>query len=159
MCKQAPFCILALLLLALGCSKESGAAKAASPLPAPQAREAQAPLSAEEAARLLPGFPVEEVPIRIDGHTICMPNTVALVQGSQQPEKARQLVDYLLSQKVELKLARSQSRQIPLGRIAGESVPEEIQQLAAWAADSVTVQESYHAREPCLAWLKGIYAP
>lgn len=82
MCKQAPFCILALLLLALGCSKESGAAKAASPLPAPQAREAQAPLSAEEAARLLPGFPVEEVPAPLRRPLISMAEDELVFDGS-----------------------------------------------------------------------------
>lgn len=53
--------VLALCLPALACSKESGTARAAPPAADPP-KEVQAPLSEEEAARLLPGFPMKDVP-------------------------------------------------------------------------------------------------
>jgi iron(III) transport system substrate-binding protein len=42
------------------------------------------------------------------------PDTVALVKGGPHPDAGRRLVDYLLSRLVEVVLARSRSRQIPL---------------------------------------------
>jgi iron(III) transport system substrate-binding protein len=46
--------------------------------------------------------------------TLFIPNTVALLKGSPNPEGARRLVDYLLSAEVEARLAESDSHQIPL---------------------------------------------
>ena len=44
-----------------------------------------------------------------------IPNTLALVKGSPHGERARRLVDYLLSPEVETRLALGQSSQFPLG--------------------------------------------
>ncbi len=46
--------------------------------------------------------------------TLFIPNTVALIKGCPNPEGGKTLIDYLLQPKVEAKLARSDSRQIPL---------------------------------------------
>jgi iron(III) transport system substrate-binding protein len=46
--------------------------------------------------------------------TLVIPNTVALIKGGPNPESARKLVDYLLSQQVEERLAQGRSLQIPL---------------------------------------------
>jgi iron(III) transport system substrate-binding protein len=46
--------------------------------------------------------------------TLFIPNTLAIIKGCPHPEAARQLVDYLLSPEVELRLAESPSAQIPL---------------------------------------------
>src|SRR5262249_19576416 len=46
--------------------------------------------------------------------TLFIPNTVALVKGGPNPAGARKLIDYLLRPDVEAKLARAESRQIPL---------------------------------------------
>jgi iron(III) transport system substrate-binding protein len=46
--------------------------------------------------------------------TLFIPNTLAILRGCPNPDRARKLVDYLLSADVEGKLAQSASRQIPL---------------------------------------------
>lgn len=46
--------------------------------------------------------------------TLFIPNTLAILKGCPHSERARALVDYLLSSAVEEKLARSASAQIPL---------------------------------------------
>jgi iron(III) transport system substrate-binding protein len=48
--------------------------------------------------------------------TLFIPNTLALVKGSPNPEAAEKLVDYLLSADVERRLADGPSAQIPLRR-------------------------------------------
>ena len=51
-----------------------------------------------------------------EGGTFLMPNTVAVVSGAPHLERAKVLVDYLLSVEVEEQLAAGPSRQIPLRR-------------------------------------------
>ena len=98
---------------------------------------------------------VEIEPARLpNGKTICIPNTVAVLRGARHQGAARQLVDFLLSAETELALARSKSRQIPLGAFEEADVPAEVRALRAWAADSIAVSELSAAREECLAWLK-----
>jgi iron(III) transport system substrate-binding protein len=46
--------------------------------------------------------------------TLFIPNTLAVIRGCPNPENARALVEYLLSRKVETKLAGGASAQIPL---------------------------------------------
>lgn len=55
-----------------------------------------------------------------------IPNTVAIVKGSPNPQGARKLVDYLLRPEVEAKLAQSSSRQIPLNPQVKTNLPPEI---------------------------------
>jgi iron(III) transport system substrate-binding protein len=63
------------------------------------------------------GLQVRMEPVRVEGAgTIVIPNTVAIIRGTRRVSDARKLVDFLLSQETELALARSKSRQIPLGR-------------------------------------------
>jgi iron(III) transport system substrate-binding protein len=104
------------------------------------------------------GFPVAQLPIRIAGETICLPNSVAIIRGTQKLASAQKLVDYLLSQEVELALARSASRQVPLGPVDRSQLPEEVRPLLDWAHESIDVREFYPARKPCLDWLKREYA-
>ena len=54
--------------------------------------------------------------------TVVLPNTVSLVKGGPHPEEGRALIDYLLSEEVERRLAASSSRQIPVR--ASVPVPE-----------------------------------
>lgn len=49
-----------------------------------------------------------------DGDTLFIPNTVAMIKGCPNPEGAKKLIDFLLSEEVEIKLAKSASKQIPL---------------------------------------------
>ena len=51
--------------------------------------------------------------------TLVIPNTLAIIKGSPNPEAARRLVDYLLSPAVEAKLAQGPSAQIPLHPLLG----------------------------------------
>ena len=46
--------------------------------------------------------------------TLVLPNTVALLKGSPEPELGRKLIDYLLSEEVEELLAASDGAHIPL---------------------------------------------
>lgn len=106
------------------------------------------------------GFPVEMLPIRVEGKTICQPNSVAIINGTKKRQKAEQLVDYLLSKKIELKLASGQARQIPLGTgIDPDEMPEDVRPLAKWAKDSVNITDYVDARSQCLEWLLEEYAP
>jgi iron(III) transport system substrate-binding protein len=56
--------------------------------------------------------------------TLFLPNTLAIIRGSPNPQGARELVDYLLSAEVEEQLARSASKQIPLNPKVHVSLPE-----------------------------------
>ncbi len=86
-----------------------------------------------------------------------IPNTVAIVHGTKRESEARRLVDFLLSEETELALARSKSRQIPLGPVPAEQLPAEVRELALWAIDSVDLTRLGPARAECLAWLKSEY--
>jgi iron(III) transport system substrate-binding protein len=48
------------------------------------------------------------------GGTLLVPNTAALVRGGPNPEQARRLMDFLLSQEVERMLAESVSHNVPI---------------------------------------------
>lgn len=101
------------------------------------------------------GDPLGMLPIRIDGKTICQPNSVAMIRGTKRAEDAKLLIDYLLSAEVELKLAHSASRQIPLGPIIDEeTLPVDVRPLARWARDSVDITQFASARRECLHWLQ-----
>lgn len=53
--------------------------------------------------------------------TLIIPNTLSLIKGSPNPDEARRLANYLMSEETQLKLARS-SAQMPLSK--GVEVPE-----------------------------------
>lgn len=104
------------------------------------------------------GRPVAMLPVRVNGqHTICVPNCVALIRGSQHLSEAQQLIDFLLSAETELKLAQSPARQIPLGKIDSATLPVEVRELAVWAEDGFDLRTLYPARQQCVAWLTKEY--
>lgn len=104
------------------------------------------------------GKPVQMLPVRLEnGETICIPNTVAIIRGTRHPAEAQRLVDFLLSEKCEMDLAAAKSRQIPLGPVAAERLPVEVNQLKRWAADGVPLTGLDGANTACLAWLKTQY--
>lgn len=104
------------------------------------------------------GRPVQMLPYRLDnGSTICIPNTVAIIAGTKKLTMARRLVDYLLSAETELALAKSKSRQIPLGEVDAAKVPEDVRQLIQWAEQPVDLSTLGDAARACLAWLKSEY--
>jgi iron(III) transport system substrate-binding protein len=56
--------------------------------------------------------------------TLFIPNTVAVLKGCPHPEEARRLIDFLLSEEVEGRLAESESHQVPFNPAARERLPE-----------------------------------
>ncbi len=104
--------------------------------------------------------PVEMLPLRTpSGQTICIPNSVAIIRGTQKRKQAEQLVDYLLSEAVELRLAASKARQIPLAPVDEFLLSEDVRQLKTWAAESVDLTPLASARREVLEWLSQEHAP
>lgn len=83
----------------------------------------------------LDGLPIEWLfPDQEGQGTLLLPNTVALLKGAPHAEDARKLIDYLLSPKVQEKLAQSRSLQIPLHKDAAQQAglpnPNDIRVMA-----------------------------
>lgn len=105
------------------------------------------------------GRPVDMLPVRAGGATISIPNTLAIIRGTERLSDAQRLVDYLLSAQTELALANSKSRQIPLGPVDEHLVPKEVERLRRWAQDGYDLTRLGPAAEECLEWLKSEYVP
>jgi iron(III) transport system substrate-binding protein len=103
------------------------------------------------------GRPVAMVPNRVAGRTICIPNTVAIIRGTKKVAAAQRLVDFLLSAETEQKLARSASRQIPLGPVADDEIPSDVRPLAEWAQNGVDLRPLLPARMAVIDWLTQEY--
>jgi iron(III) transport system substrate-binding protein len=104
------------------------------------------------------GKPVAMAPARVDAsHTLCIPNTAAIVRGTRRLKAAQALADYLLSAEVETALANSPSRQIPLGPVDEARLPAEVRELKRLAADGYPLDGLDAARRDCLDWLKSEY--
>jgi iron(III) transport system substrate-binding protein len=101
------------------------------------------------------GFRVAMLPIRVDGNTICIPNTAAVIRGTKRHAAAEKLVDYLASTETELALARSKSRQVPLGPVNIDDLPADVRPLYEWAKDGADLSHLLPARRECLKWLRG----
>lgn len=105
------------------------------------------------------GEPVDMWPIRTpNGETICIPNSVAIVKNCRHRKLAERLVDYLLSEDVELRLAKSRSRQVPLGEVDELQLPEEVRQLRPYVAEGVDLNGIANAHRACLEWLQTEYS-
>lgn len=111
------------------------------------------------------GRPVRMAPARValsstaaTGPTIVIPNTVAVMRGAPHAEAAGMLADFLASAEVELMLARSASRQIPLGAVDEAQVPEAVRALRPAAAEGLPLAGLLEARDQVLMWLKQEYA-
>jgi iron(III) transport system substrate-binding protein len=94
---------------------------------------------------------------RSSGFTIAIPNTVGIIKGTQKRDLAERLVDFLTSEATELALAKSKSRQIPLGPIEKSAIPLEVQKLTDWSTDAIDLRPLLTARRECLEWLKSEY--
>jgi|LakMenEpi03Aug12_release.lakeMendotaPanAssembly.Ray.scaffolds.fasta_scaffold174776_2 iron(III) transport system substrate-binding protein len=97
-------------------------------------------------------------PVRIGGRTICIPNTAAVIAGTEHGDLAHALVAHLCSPEVELELARSPSRQVPLGTVDPRVLPEEVRLLWNWAQDSIDVASLTGVRDEVLKWLRREYS-
>jgi iron(III) transport system substrate-binding protein len=104
--------------------------------------------------------PVATQPIRVEGKTIAIPNTVSIVKGARHPKEARLLVDFLLSAKSDVALAKSGSRQAPVhADVTGMDLPAEIAEMHVWAAEAADLSGLGRSRDECLAWLQKEFAP
>ncbi len=87
------------------------------------------------------------------GGTLIIPNTVARVRGGSNPQAAARLIDFLLSEEVEVMLAESPSRNIPLRpalaeRFLQQAVPDPLEIDYQRAAN-----ERVRAIEMAMEWL------
>lgn len=104
------------------------------------------------------GKPVTMLPLRLaSGKTICLPNSVAMIRDCPHPEAAVKFIEYLLSEEVELSLANSASRQIPLGAVNRSQLSAEVLQLSEWAEDGVLLDGAAQHDQETLDWLSHEY--
>lgn len=104
------------------------------------------------------GKPVAMLPVRLqNGRTICMPNSVAIIKDCSHLDNAQAFVDFLLSAEVEVLLANSTARQIPLGTVEQTQVPPEVLELQTWAADGVSLTSAADVNQRVLDWLTAEY--
>ena len=105
------------------------------------------------------GKPVRMLPVRLkSGKTICLPNSVAKIKGCPHPDLADKFIRYLLSEEVEIMLANSASRQIPLGPVDETQLPADLQPLLNWAAEGVSLDGAAKHDQEVLNWLTQEYS-
>ncbi|MAE65426.1 MAG: ABC transporter substrate-binding protein [Phycisphaeraceae bacterium] len=100
------------------------------------------------------GAPVDMVPVRIEERYVCIPNTVAIVAGTRRLDRAQRFVDYLLSEHVEMLLARGPARQVPLGPVDDAALPDQVRRMRSWVDFAHDLRPMTAARGEALAWLK-----
>lgn len=101
------------------------------------------------------GEPMVLAPLRIAGKTIAIPNTAAIVRGTRHRSAAERLIDFLASPEVELMLAQSRARQVPLGPLPeGSTLPDDVAQFREWSQDAADLRDLLPDRDACLTWLK-----
>ena len=110
-------------------------------------------------AALQRGDVVAMIPARLPSdQVICIPNTVCLIRGSDRPEQARKLIDFILSQETEEALALSGAYQIPLGPVDESKLHQKVRDLLPLREEAYDLTSLGRASEECLAWLKELYA-
>jgi iron(III) transport system substrate-binding protein len=72
-------------------------------------------------------YPDRDAPADSRLGTLFIPNTLAILKGSPNPDGARRLVDYLLSPEVEKRLAEGESNQVPLNPEVRANLPRPIE--------------------------------
>ena len=98
--------------------------------------------------------PVGMFPCRLnDGSTICIPNTVGIIKFTKKKDMAKKFVEFLLSEKIEVELARSSSRQIPLGEVS-LPIPNEVKDLMKYAAQGTDLKQIFSIRNDLIDWIK-----
>ena len=98
--------------------------------------------------------PVAMFPCRLsDKSTICIPNTVGIIKHTKKPEAAQKLVEFLLSEQNELALAKSSSRQIPLGPVK-EELPADVKALLPFAQQGTDLRKIFSVRDDLVNWIK-----
>jgi iron(III) transport system substrate-binding protein len=104
------------------------------------------------------GKTVDMVPVMMAcERVICIPNSVSIIRGTRRLDAAQKFVDFLLSAHVETRLACSPSRQIPLGPVDLEKLPDEVRELSSLAERSVDLKSLADAHADCMSWLQSEY--
>lgn len=109
---------------------------------------------------VLDGRPVRWLfPDQAEGQlgTLVIPNSVCLIKGGPNPEAGKRLIDYLLSPKVEARLAQSRALQIPLH--TDVEVPEGVPKLADIRAMAVDFSTLSAQMKPVAAFIREEFAP
>jgi len=112
------------------------------------------PVSALTAAEATLGWPLTLSEDGPNSQTLCIPNSAAIVRGTRHRAEAEKLIDYLASAETELALARSKSRQVPLGPVPEDQLSDEVRRLTRWAEQGLDLRGLLPARRACLEWLK-----
>jgi iron(III) transport system substrate-binding protein len=103
-------------------------------------------------------FPDADPPEGSGRGTLFIPNTLALVKNSPNPEGARRLMDFLLSPEVEAKLARSDSCQVPLNPAVKIDLPPAMQPIRHATPLSVDFEKAADQWQVAQRFLKGEFA-
>ncbi|MHC4470921.1 MAG: extracellular solute-binding protein [Planctomycetota bacterium] len=85
------------------------------------------------------------------GGCLVIPNSIALIEGGPNPENGKKLIDYVLSGKVEEKLAASASAQMPVRKSVPR--PEYVKSAEELVTLKVDWEMVARAVEPASAWL------
>lgn len=87
---------------------------------------------------------------------LVVPNTVMLLRNSPNPENGRRLIDFLLSEDVEARLAQSEAAQIPVR--PGVAGPPNLPPLPEGKVLEVDWRAAYSAIAPATRMLQSLYA-
>jgi iron(III) transport system substrate-binding protein len=101
-------------------------------------------------------------PDRDDKHgrmgTLFIPNTLCIPRGCPNPEGARRLVDYLLSEEVERRLAEGPSAQIPLNPAVRAELPPQVETPGMVAIMQVNWAEAAARWDEAQAFVTKLFA-
>jgi iron(III) transport system substrate-binding protein len=103
-------------------------------------------------------FPDKDRPRDSRLGTLFIPNTLAIIRGSPNPEGARKLVDFLLSPEVEARLAETASHQIPLNPEVKAQLPKEIKRPEAVKAMDVDFDKAADLWDEAQTFLRKEFA-
>lgn len=104
------------------------------------------------------GWPVKWLfPDQEDGGigTLIIPNTIALIKNGPNPKGGQALIDYLLSNEVEEKLANMRSIQIPLK--PGVPKPDNVPALAEVRCMQVPFEQVAQHMVPCAEFMRDTF--
>ncbi len=87
--------------------------------------------------------------------TLVIPNSVMMIKGGPNSENAKKLIDYILSNEVEEKLARGKSVQIPLHE--GIVAPDEVVTLDEIHAMDIDFERVAEVIEPATEFLRDLF--
>jgi iron(III) transport system substrate-binding protein len=90
--------------------------------------------------------------------TLFIPNTLAQIRGAPNPEGGRKLIDFLLSNEIEARLAANASHQIPLNPRVKATLPEQILTASAVKPMQVDFEKAADLWERSQSFLRDLFA-